>query len=370
MSGADDQRGAYDRSDEIRVEKLLAERDRLRAELAETRAARRELAGLRTTGDALVDYTTQLLISLPGVPEVGSPRSLLAAWVDQWRSVRGDTPTQPPAEVWPATPCATCGHKRNHHAPLRGGCAACTSCDRFVPPTAPAVARTDGQPPADEWGIWHPDGSIEEAGGLGENRARMVAHRFGGEVIPPGSLGRILRRLVEARDAAERAGDGPIREGLDEAIEHVHDGLRAAAAPADDPAPATGAHVIRSRGFPEGFVPPSAALESAAPADDTAAPDVQVWQSDDGDWGWACARCDYRSVAWWSDRAVAERAAHEHGRDRCPTAGGSSPASTDDTGCQPPHGPDERCLDCATDDEVLDAVPPWPGTPASTDGDT
>ncbi|MBP2370266.1 hypothetical protein [Pseudonocardia parietis] len=64
---------------------------------------------------------------------------------------------------------------------------------------------------------------------------------------------------------------------------------------------------------------------SAAP---TAAPDVRAWE-DDGDWGWACSRCGYRSVAWWADRATARRAAHEHGRDRCPAAGGSSPASTD-----------------------------------------
>ena len=64
---------------------------------------------------------------------------------------------------------------------------------------------------------------------------------------------------------------------------------------------------------------------SAAP---TAAPDVRAWE-DDGDWGWACSRCGYRSVAWWADRATARRAAHEHGRDRCPAAGGSSTASTD-----------------------------------------
>lgn len=64
---------------------------------------------------------------------------------------------------------------------------------------------------------------------------------------------------------------------------------------------------------------------SAAP---TAAPDVRAWE-DDGDWGWACSRCGYRSVAWWADRATARRAAHEHGRDRCPAAGGPSPASTD-----------------------------------------
>ncbi|MCW2898845.1 MAG: hypothetical protein JWO67_1110 [Streptosporangiaceae bacterium] len=31
------------------------------------------------------------------------------------------------------------------------------------------------------------------------------------------------------------------------------------------------------------------------------------------------------------------------------------------TGCQPPHGPDRRCFDCATDAEMAAAIPPPPG---------
>jgi len=31
------------------------------------------------------------------------------------------------------------------------------------------------------------------------------------------------------------------------------------------------------------------------------------------------------------------------------------------SGCQSPHGPDGRCFDCATDDEMAAAIPPPPG---------
>lgn len=79
--------------------------------------------------------------------------------------------------------------------------------------------------PDSGWAVRHPDGEIEPAGVLGENRARMVASLHGGHVVPP-MVARILAALVEARDAADAAGDGHVREGLDEAIEHVHDGIR------------------------------------------------------------------------------------------------------------------------------------------------
>lgn len=103
---------ATDADDQRAAETMPAEGDERILELADmsyehaaaTAAAfdrlRAELTDLRTVGDAQADYATQLLVSLPGVPEVGSPRSRLAAWVDQWRSVRGDARTggQSPAD--------------------------------------------------------------------------------------------------------------------------------------------------------------------------------------------------------------------------------------------------------------------------------
>jgi hypothetical protein len=38
-------------------------------------------------------------------------------------------------------------------------------------------------PPEPEWGVRHPDGDVEPAGCLGENRARMLARRYGGQVV-------------------------------------------------------------------------------------------------------------------------------------------------------------------------------------------
>lgn len=57
------------------------------------------------------------------------------------------TDGQPPAAIWPGTPCGTCGHKRNHHAPSGGGCAACFGCDQFVPPEPAAAPAEDTAAP-------------------------------------------------------------------------------------------------------------------------------------------------------------------------------------------------------------------------------
>lgn len=59
----------------------------------------------------------------------------------------------------------------------------------------------------------------------------------------------------------------------------------------------------------------------AAPTDAAAVSDGRVWSDGNCGWGWVCERCGYRSVAWWPDRDVAERAAAEHERDRCPATG-------------------------------------------------
>jgi hypothetical protein len=34
-----------------------------------------------------------------------------------------------------------------------------------------------------EWGVRYPNGDVERAGILGENRARMLAARFGGQAV-------------------------------------------------------------------------------------------------------------------------------------------------------------------------------------------
>ena len=89
MSGADDQRGAEggpERSDDKRDREIR----RLRAELAETRAAGDELAAAAVLATVLPRNIEQDEM----VKRDGGLRAALATW----RSVRGDAPTQPPAD--------------------------------------------------------------------------------------------------------------------------------------------------------------------------------------------------------------------------------------------------------------------------------
>jgi hypothetical protein len=56
----------------------------------------------------------------------------------------------------------------------------------------------------------------------------------------------------------------------------------------------------------------------------------------------------------WSRISAHLRAAWEAAATAAVEACGGS-------GCQSPHGPDGRCFDCATDDEMAAAIPPPPG---------
>lgn len=107
-----------------RVVQLLAEFDRLRAELAETRdrrdylqgqldliydaeysrndALKRRIEKMGTAGDALADATNALLDQWRWLNERSRPdgASTCETRLVEWRSVRGDAPTQPPADAW------------------------------------------------------------------------------------------------------------------------------------------------------------------------------------------------------------------------------------------------------------------------------
>lgn len=68
----------------------------------------------------------------------------------------------------------------------------------------------DAPAPTVEWAVRHPDGTVEEAGVLGEGRARMLARRVGGEVIAP----------------ADRAGDGLTIGYLEDERDFLRDAVR------------------------------------------------------------------------------------------------------------------------------------------------
>ncbi|HEY1119457.1 MAG TPA: hypothetical protein VGE43_17210, partial [Acidimicrobiales bacterium] len=227
------------------------------------------------------------------------------------------------------------------------------------------VARTDGQPPADERPAPSPDPCGD---GLCPNCPTDLATLDSGHGVciecgwtsDPGKCMELYDRIDElvavARSVVDLV-DGTV--GMPGVVRDVVDNLRDAlsAAPADDTAGQgwgdveSADFIERARAATAGgsftaqfdhVYDPSgdlvcdsvdhstavriAAALSGAPADDTAAPDglttgVRVEEGDGGTWGWECTRCNYRSVAWWSDRGVAERAAAEHERDRCPAAG-------------------------------------------------
>ncbi len=62
--------------------------------------------------------------------------------------------------------------------------------------------RERSESTADGWAVRHPDGTIEQAGIRGENRARMVARSTGGVVIEPTAT------LATVGDIAFRGSEG------------------------------------------------------------------------------------------------------------------------------------------------------------------
>jgi len=71
---------------------------------------------------------------------------------------------------------------------------------------------------------------------------------------------------------------------------------------------------------------------------------------------WAPGPCSICGKTW--DRAQAERQLREAQEAMAALDGGSAPVSGGPQPCD--CGPDERCFECATDDEAAAAVPPWP----------
>lgn len=159
----------YSRNDALkrRIEKLTAE-------LAEARRAgdsaeyQRDaqinlVMALREAGDALVDDVDDFL-DPESLRSWKEQRAAIEAKANAWRSVRGDAPTQPPAEHhveafthdtgcrdW-GWQCFTCGEEDCGYDSLAKAERAGDQhrVVALVEVAAPAVARTDGQTPADD----------------------------------------------------------------------------------------------------------------------------------------------------------------------------------------------------------------------------